>query len=155
NAVLLICGPNRIDERLGDYAAFLRRAAEEQGVANRVLLVGAVPFQQMADYYAAADVVVISSLIEGGNKTLSEGTLFGTPFVATESAGTIGFFDSSHGISVPVRDTTALAEALIAMLSDHEAWRRRSTACLAGRERFHSANVAAAMTQVYQRALEK
>jgi glycosyltransferase involved in cell wall biosynthesis len=108
----------------------------------------------MADYYAAADAVVISSLMEGGNKTLSEGTLFGTPFVATESAGTIGFFDSSHGVSVPVREPAALAEALIELLSDREAWRRRSAACLEGRERFHSAAVAAAMTQVYQRAIE-
>jgi teichuronic acid biosynthesis glycosyltransferase TuaC len=154
NATLLICGPNRVDERLGDYAAFLRRVAAEQGVADRVILVGDVPFQQMADYYAAADAVVISSLMEGGNKTLSEGTLFGTPFVATESAGTIGFFDSSHGVSVPVREPAALAEALIELLSDREAWRRRSAACLEGRERFHSAAVAAAMTQVYQRAIE-
>jgi teichuronic acid biosynthesis glycosyltransferase TuaC len=154
NATLLICGPNRVDERLGDYAAFLRHIAEEQGVAERVVLVGDVPFQQMADYYAAADVVVISSLMEGGNKTLSEGTLFGTPFVATENAGTIGFFDSSHGISVPVRDTAALAGALIEILSDREAWSSRSAACLEGRERFHSATVAAAMTQAYQRAIE-
>jgi glycosyltransferase involved in cell wall biosynthesis len=123
-------------------------------VADRVVLVGDVPFQHMADYYAAADVVVISSLMEGGNKTLSEGTLFGTPFVATESAGTIGFFDSSHGISVPVRDSAALSKALVEMLSDLEAWRHRSTACLEGRERFHSATVAAAMTQVYQRAID-
>jgi glycosyltransferase involved in cell wall biosynthesis len=155
NATLLICGPNRVDERLGDYAAFLRRVAEQHGVADRVVLVGDVPFQQMADYYAAADVVVISSLMEGGNKTLSEGTLFGTPFVATESAGTIGFFDSSHGISVPVRDAGALAEALVEMLSDREAWRRRSAACLEGRERFHSATVATAMINVYQRAIEQ
>jgi hypothetical protein len=86
---------------------------------------------------------------------LSEGTLFGTPFVATENAGTMGFFDSSHGISVPVRDTAALASALVQILRNREAWYRRSTACLEGRERFHSASVAAAMTQAYQRAIEQ
>ncbi len=68
--------------------------AEQHGVAERFIPAGEVPFQQMADYYAAADVVAIPSLMEGGNKTLSEGTLFGTPFVATETAGTIGFFRS-------------------------------------------------------------
>jgi glycosyltransferase involved in cell wall biosynthesis len=155
NAAVLICGPNRIDERLGDYATWLRNLAAEHGVADRFILVGDVPFQQMADYYAAADVVVIPSLIEGGNKTLSEGTLFGTPFVATETAGTIGFFDSSHGMSVPVRDPPALAAALIAMLTDQAAWRHRCLACLQGRERFHSATVAEAMIQVYQQAIDR
>ena len=155
NATALICGPTRADERLGDYASYLRRMAEEYRVAEHFLLVGDVPFQQMADYYAAADVVVIPSLMEGGNKTLSEGTLFGTPFVATETAGTIGFFDSSHGISVPVHDPRRLAAALIEMLTDAEAWRQRSDACLDGRDRFHSASVAEAMTQVYRRAIDQ
>jgi glycosyltransferase involved in cell wall biosynthesis len=154
NAAVLVCGPNRADEQLGDYAAFLRRMAQEHGVAERFTLAGDVRFEQMADYYAAADVVAIPSLMEGGNKTLSEGTLFGTPFVATETAGTIGFFDSSHGISVPVRDPRRLAAALIEMLTDRAAWQRRSAACLEGRDRFHSASVAAAMTQVYQKAIE-
>jgi glycosyltransferase involved in cell wall biosynthesis len=154
HVTVLVCGPNRDDEQLGDYGAFLRRMAEEHGVADRFRLVGDVPFEQMADYYAAADVVAIPSLMEGGNKTLSEGTLFGTPFVATETAGTIGFFDASCGISVPVRDPQRLSEALIEMLTDRASWQRRSTACLEGRERFHSASVAAAMTQVYRRAID-
>ncbi|MFL5806813.1 MAG: glycosyltransferase [Roseiflexaceae bacterium] len=155
NAAVLVCGQNRVDEHLGDYAAYLRRMAEQHGVAEHFILAGEVPFQQMADYYAAADVVVIPSLMEGGNKTLSEGTLFGTPFVATETAGTIGFFDSSHGISVPVRDPQRLAAALIEMLSDRATWRRRSAACLEGRDRFYSTSVTESMTQVYQRAIEQ
>jgi glycosyltransferase involved in cell wall biosynthesis len=155
NATVLVCGPNRVDERTGDYAQYLRRLAEQHGVAERFILAGDVPFQQMADYYAAADIVVIPSLMEGGNKTLSEGTLFGTPFVATETAGTIGFFDSSHGISVPVRNPQRLAGALVEMLSDRAAWQRRSAACLEGRDRFHSASVAEAMAQVYRRAIDQ
>jgi teichuronic acid biosynthesis glycosyltransferase TuaC len=153
NAAVLVCGQNRVDERLGDYAAYLRRLAQQHGVAERFILVGEVPFRQMADYYAAADVVVIPSLMEGGNKTLSEGTLFGTPFVATETAGTIGFFDSAHGTSVPVRDPQRLAAALIELLSDRAAWQRRSTACLAERNRFRSSAVVEDMVQVYQRAI--
>lgn len=153
NATVLVCGPNRVDEQLGDYAAYLRAMAEEHGVADRFILVGNVPFQQMADYYAAADAVVISSLMEGGNKALSEGAMFGTPFVATENAGTIGFFDERHGLSVPVRNPQRLAEALIEVLCDRAAWQRRSDACLEDRQRFHSASVAQAMLQVYQQAI--
>jgi teichuronic acid biosynthesis glycosyltransferase TuaC len=154
NTSVLVCGQNRIDERLGDYAAYLRRLAEEHGVAQRFILVGEVPFQQMADYYAAADVVAIPSLMEGGNKTLSEGTLFGTPFVATETAGTIGFFDSSHGLSIPVRNPSRLAQALIDVLGDEATWQQRHQACLTMRERFRSSRVTAEMVQLYQQAMK-
>lgn len=153
NTSVLVCGQNRIDERLGDYAAYLRRLAEEHGVAEHFHLVGEVPFQQMADYYAAADVVAIPSLMEGGNKTLSEGTLFGTPFVATETAGTIGFFNESHGISIPVRNPERLAAALIEILGDETNWQKRHEACLAERDRFRSFGVANAMIEMYQRCI--
>jgi glycosyltransferase involved in cell wall biosynthesis len=107
----------------------------------------------MADYYAAADVVAIPSLMEGGNKTLSEGTLFGTPFVATETAGTIGFFNESHGISIPVRNPERLAAALIEILGDETNWQKRHEACLAERDRFRSFGVANAMIEMYQRCI--
>lgn len=153
NATALICGPNRQDVRLGDYAAYLRRLIDEHGVADRVVLAGHVPPEQMGDYLAAADVVAVPSLIEGGNKILVEGAAFGTPFVATETSGTVGFFNSSQGFSVPVRDPALLAAALAESLLDSATWHARSAACLAGRERFHSTAVAQAMIHVYRQAL--
>ncbi len=153
NAAVLICGPNRVDPLLGDYAAYLEKLIADHGVAGRVILTGHVPPEQMADYLAAADAVAVPSLIEGGNKILVEGAALGTPFVATETSGTIGFFDPSQCLSIPVRSPARLAAALTELLSDDAGWRTRSAACLAGRMRFHSTTVTEAMTQVYRRAL--
>jgi teichuronic acid biosynthesis glycosyltransferase TuaC len=154
NATALICGPNRQDVRLGDYAAYLQRLIDQHGVSERVILVGHVPPEQMVDYLAAADAVAVPSLIEGGNKILVEGAALGTPFVATETSGTVGFFTAEQGSSVPVRDPPRLAAALAELLADRERWRARSAACLASRERFSSAAVADAMVQLYERAIQ-
>jgi glycosyltransferase involved in cell wall biosynthesis len=154
-AAVLICGPSRDDVLLGDYGAYLRGLIDEHGIAGRVVLVGHVPPEQMVDYLAAADAIAVPSLIEGGNKILVEGAAVGTPFVATETSGTVGFFDASQCLSVPVRAPERLAAALAELLTDRGAWQSRSAACLAGRDHFRSTEVARAMVEAYRRAAGK
>lgn len=154
DTTVLICGPNRTDPQLGDYASYLRRLMNEREVGHRVVLVGAVRPEQMAEYLAAADAVVVPSLIEGGNKILVEGAALGTPFVATQTAGTISFFNESHGFSIPPRNPERLAVALADLLSDQEAWQRKSAACLNQRVQFHADHVTTEMLQLYQDALQ-
>jgi glycosyltransferase involved in cell wall biosynthesis len=153
DAAVLICGPNRVDPKLGDYATYLTELAVQSGVAERVVLAGHIEPERMASYLAAADAVAVPSLIEGGNKILVEGAALGTPFVATETAGTVGFFDTRHCLLVPPRDPARLAAALAELLRDRAAWQRRSAACLENRDRFRSAQVADAMEAVYRRAI--
>ncbi|HMO56711.1 MAG TPA: glycosyltransferase family 4 protein [Roseiflexaceae bacterium] len=153
DATVLICGPNRDDPLLGDYAAYLRRLAAEHGVAEHISLVGHVAPEQMAEYLAAADAVAVPSLIEGGNKILVEGAALGTPFVATSTSGTIGFFDATRDLSVPPRAPAELAAALGTILGDKEAWRARSAACIAGRDTFRSTHVAREMQAMYRQAI--
>ncbi len=155
DATVLICGPNRRDPRLGDYGAYLEGLIRNNGVAGRVMLVGHVPPEQMAAYLAAADVVAVPSLIEGGNKILVEGAAVGTPFVATETSGTPGFFCNGEGLTVPPRDPGRLAAALGAVLTDPAGWRARSAACVAGRMRFHSTTVAQEMERLYAAAIDR
>jgi glycosyltransferase involved in cell wall biosynthesis len=154
SAVVLICGPNRDDPQLGDYANYLTNLAVELGVSDAVRLVGHVPPAHMIDYLAAADAVAVPSLIEGGNKILVEGAAIGTPFVATTTSGTIGFFDSSHSLSVSPRHPNQLAMALGDLLGDRLAWEQRSMACLAGRMRFHAHTVTESMLAMYREAMQ-
>jgi glycosyltransferase involved in cell wall biosynthesis len=153
DARVLICGPNRRDPIHGDYGAHLTALAHACGVAAQVTLVGHVAPEAMVTYLAAADLVAVPSLIEGGNKILVEGAAVGTPFVATDTSGTVGFFDERHCAVVPPRDPAALAAACSALLGDMADWQRRSAACLAQRDRFRSDVVASQMLDVYHDAL--
>lgn len=152
DAVALICGPNRQDEKLGDYAAYLTGLASQRGVADRVILPGGVPRAEMARYFAGADVLAVSSLIEGGNRTILEGATLGVPFVATETAGTPEFFTPDQGLAVPPRRPDQLAAGLAMILAEPPAAREaRQAACIRGAARFMSANVAREIAAAYAR----
>jgi glycosyltransferase involved in cell wall biosynthesis len=152
-ARILICGPNRNDPVHGDYGAHLMQLAHAAGVAERVTLVGHVAPEAMVTYLAGADLVAVPSIIEGGNKILVEGAAVGTPFVATGTSGTVGFFDERHCMVVPPRDPAALAAACSMLLGDAAGWQRRSEACIAQRDRFRSHAVAGQMLDVYHESL--
>jgi teichuronic acid biosynthesis glycosyltransferase TuaC len=155
DTIVLICGANRQDERLGDYAAYLKRLIAERGVADRVKLVGAVPGDQIARYFAAGDVLAVSSIIEGGNRTLLEAASLGTPFVATDTAGTPDLFTSAEGLVVPPRRPDLLADALARILAESpEARVQRREACVVSARRFKALDVARTLADTYTRLLD-
>ena len=58
------------------------------GVGDRVKLVGALPHQEPADFFGAADLSVLASRREGWANVLLESMACGTPVVATSVWGT-------------------------------------------------------------------
>jgi glycosyltransferase involved in cell wall biosynthesis len=86
---------------------------------HRVLEVGYVGDEEMAQYYSLADVFVLPSLLEGFGYPVVEALACGTPVIGT-SAGSIPEVVGDCGIIVPPRDAGALAEAIDRMLSDGE-----------------------------------
>ncbi len=151
DAIVLICGANRQDEQFGDYAAYLTRLIAECGVGERVKLVGAVPGDQIERYFVAADVLAVASIIEGGNRTLLEAASLGTPFVATETAGTPDLFTTSEGLTVPPRRPDLLAAALARVLAESPAQReQRRQACIQSTRRFKAADVARTLADAYK-----
>jgi teichuronic acid biosynthesis glycosyltransferase TuaC len=154
DAIVLICGANRQDERLGDYAAYLRGLIAERGVGERVKLVGAVAGNEIARYFVAADVLAVSSIIEGGNRTLLEAASLGTPFVATDTAGTPDLFGPAEGFTVPPRRPDLLAAALARILAESPAQQEeRRRACARSAQRFRAPDVARALAGEYERVL--
>lgn len=68
-----------------DYAAEVKRAAE---AFPWVHLMGEIPYQDMGNFYAASDLVLNSSLFEGGMaNTLLEAMAMGKPVVASDVLG--------------------------------------------------------------------
>jgi teichuronic acid biosynthesis glycosyltransferase TuaC len=72
----------------GEMAPELRALAARLGVAARVRFVGAVPQSELANYYSAADVLILASSREGMANVLLESLACGTPVVATPLWGT-------------------------------------------------------------------
>lgn len=97
------------------YAAGLRRLASELGLASQIRFAG--PTTDPAAAYLSATAVVLPSVSEGFPYGALEPMALGRPVVATDVGG-IPEAVGNAGLLVPARDPAAMAEALIAVLSD-------------------------------------
>jgi glycosyltransferase involved in cell wall biosynthesis len=103
----------------GELASALRAETERLGLAGVVLFTGWR--RDLADVYAALDVVVCSSDNEGLPVALVEAGAAGRPVVATDVGGVADLVaDGVNGLLVPSGDAEALAGAIAALLRDPE-----------------------------------
>lgn len=121
-ADLLIAGPSLAVSPFGDMASRLLRVARDVGVGDRVRWVGQVAPEHALELLAAADVVVVPSILESLNKVCVEAAAVGTPFVVTETTG-IAAWVTDDGVGQVVRpsDPAALSDALNRVISGQ--WR--------------------------------
>jgi 1,2-diacylglycerol 3-alpha-glucosyltransferase len=147
----------------GPDTAYYKRVAVESGVADRVFFPGEVPFSQMADFYAHADLFVHASLSETYGNVMGEALWCGTPTVA---------FADGMGVSSQIQDgvngvllspgnrdggrdeaDAAFGRATLALLRDPK---RRSrigrTAAKVARERAHPHVVEQRLADAFQQA---
>ncbi len=97
----------------GPMEAQLRRLAEDCGVAKRVRFLGALPQDDLAKYYSAADCMVLASSREGWANVLLESMACGTPVVATSIWGTPEVVTMPEaGILIQERSTTGLKSGI-------------------------------------------
>jgi len=120
DAELVIAGgppPDALDRDPGTRR--LRALCDHAGVADRVLLLGAVPEADMAALYRAADVVACTPPEQPFGIVPLEAMASGLPVVAYATGGlreTV--IDGVTGVLVRPRDTRALAIALRRLLGD-------------------------------------
>lgn len=113
DCTLLIAGGGPLRE------ALLARA-EALGVASRVRLLGELPHAQLADLYAAGDVLVLMSEREGWANVLLEAMACGTPAIATRVGGNAEIITAAAaGALLPARSARALVEAVGAFRAGH------------------------------------
>jgi glycosyltransferase involved in cell wall biosynthesis len=105
-----------------------RQALEAQASALNlpsVRLPGKVGRDQIAGYFAAADLFVHGALIEASGNVLLEAMASGLPVVCTDAGGPAEYVrDGETGFVVPVRDPAAMCSRLRQLLDD-EALRAR------------------------------
>jgi glycosyltransferase involved in cell wall biosynthesis len=113
----------------GEGETKLRSLAAELGISDRVIFAG---FQaDPSPFYAAADLFVLSSDLEGLPTVLIEALSFGLPVVSTDCpSGPAEILENGRwGRLVPVGDADALARAMgeaLAAPVDREALKRRA-----------------------------
>lgn len=108
----------RADGSEADKVAEMRAMVEAHRMERNVRFVGSVDQQQLALYYAAADVCAVPSLTESFGLVALEAMASGTPVVATRVGGLQTVVTDASGLLVPPGDYLALAEAIARLLDD-------------------------------------
>jgi glycosyltransferase involved in cell wall biosynthesis len=111
----------------GVQAFALRALAERLGISRRVSFLGALPFGDLDEHFAAAHVVVMPGTQEGWPKTIAEAWAYGAVPVAA-AAGLVPEIIGGAGAGLTFDPTPAgLSGALAQLLSDPAAMREMST----------------------------
>jgi glycosyltransferase involved in cell wall biosynthesis len=84
------------------------------GLTQYVTFTGNLPSEQLPQWYRAADITVIPSLLEWFGAVAVESLACGTPIVGTDAGGIMDIVDEFEcGLLVKPRDAKALAEVII------------------------------------------
>ena len=146
DAVLLIAGT-------GEAEGDLRAQASRLGLGSAVRFLGLVPNDEVAELQAAADLFVLSSVLEATPTVALEALASGTPVVSTDNPGgkeLAALFGDDLTV-VPTGDPEALAEAILASLAAPRRTRDATAGLIAAR--FRLAGVAERYLDVYREAL--
>ncbi|NJN66952.1 MAG: glycosyltransferase family 4 protein [Chloroflexaceae bacterium] len=150
---LILCGPDRPVAGIGNYRDYLERLAATCGVRDRLCFTGELPHTAVREYLAAADLLVVPSVMEGGAKVVMEAAAVGTPFVATETAGTPAFLPDG-GLMVPplARSATAFPRGVAVLLRNSDLRGRLGQRALEQSPRFSAENRAEELVPLYEAA---
>ncbi|HYY54543.1 MAG TPA: glycosyltransferase [Candidatus Dormibacteraeota bacterium] len=127
----------------------LRGMVEAHAIADNVDFVGSLDQQELALYYAAADVCAVPSLTESFGLVALEAMACGTPVVATRVGGLQTVVTSDSGILVPPGDVESLADAIGSLLDDMELRLQLSAGARARAQLFTWDRVADGIEDIY------
>lgn len=140
-AHLLIAGSGRYERRFN-------RLAAASPAAHRIQFVGAVPHDDMPEYYAMADAFVLASRVhvdprtglkdaETMGRVLCEANAAGVPVVAARSGGIPSVIRDGHnGLLFEPDDTASLVDAVARVFEPGVSARLVEAGLRASRERF-------------------
>lgn len=124
------------------------------GLRDKITFVSNISTEQMVDYYAQATLAVVPSVYEGFGLPAGEAMACGVPVVST-TGGALPEVVGDAGVLVPVKDSSALAEAIATLLRDP---RRRDQLGVLGRERIEQCFcwqvTASSMVDYYRQVIE-
>lgn len=98
------------------WAAMLREQVIKHGLFERIAFAGSC--ENPADEYAQADLFVLPSRYEGYGMVFAEALAHGLPVIAAHAGAVPDVVPADAGLLVPADDSSALAAALRAVLTD-------------------------------------
>lgn len=132
----------------------LQDQARKLGVAERVIFTGEVDHSEIAEYQAALDIYVASSLSEGQPMAYTEALAAATPLVALRAPGATDIVD--HGVNgllvAPDDGVKGMADALAGLVEDEPRRLRLSQGARLSAEAFEPEAIAKRLTSVYEMA---
>jgi D-inositol-3-phosphate glycosyltransferase len=149
--VLAVVGGPSGRSTAGDEVAQLMDLASALGVGERVMFFPPQPQHRLADFYAAAEAVLVPSRSESFGLVALEAQACGTPVIAADTGGLrFTVVDGVTGFLVPGHDPGDYAERLLAVLQDRVGARRMGDAAVAHTLRFSWDSTAAEILDVYR-----
>ena len=147
NGKLLIAGD-------GPLRPSLEKLSRELGLGERVVLLGEIQNQELIPYYHAADVFALASVArsEAFGIVQIEAMASGLPVINTNLDSGVPFVsrDGETGLTVPPKDSDALAAALNHLLDNPELRRSLGGAARArARQEFSVATMASRTFELY------
>ena len=94
---------------------------KEAGILNRVNFTGIIPYNEIAYFMKASELLVFPSWAEGLPNVVMEAMAAGLPVVSSDAGGIPEvLINGVTGLSVPVKNVEKLTEAIIKMIKDTE-----------------------------------
>ncbi len=161
--IYLISAMEKIDARLiiigsGELQESLMRESARLRMQNKIHFIGHVSKDELPIYYSIADVFVLPS-INGGEAfglVQLEAMAFGIPIVNTDLSTGVTFVSlhNDTGLTVPPRDSIALANAINKILNDKELRGQFSKNCRARVKLFSLDKMLSEVAKVYKSLME-
>jgi D-inositol-3-phosphate glycosyltransferase len=143
------------DESETEKIVELRRLVHEHRMESNVAFVGSRGQEELALYYAAADVCAVPSLTESFGLVALEAMACGTPVVGTRVGGLQTVIEHGEsGILVPAGDYRALADAIAQVLTDARLRMHLAHGARDRAEHFTWKRVGDRIVDLYDRVLE-
>ena len=117
-ALVQVSGARLVIIGEGEEREALAAQAQKLGVEDRIVLLGRQPRESVAEYVAAADVMVLMSTSEGLANAWVEALACGTPVVIADIGGARELVTSDAAGRIVAHDSSAVADAVRALLAD-------------------------------------
>lgn len=159
NVRFVIIGDDTVnaESKQTSVLAQLKEILSRNGCLDHVQFINRVALNSLPDYYRSADVCVVPSVYDNSPYTCLEAMSCGRAVVGTSAGGTREYLiDGESGLIVPPRDASALAKAILSILTDDKEQERLARNARARvLEKFQRKEIARQTVELYKLAISR